>query len=48
MTEKCFNTCINTFENYSFTNEEISCYDRCVSKFIQVNKKVEQINNKMV
>lgn len=43
VSEACFNHCVNTFADRTTTNDEISCMERCVTKYLGLNRKVMEV-----
>lgn len=40
MTERCFSTCITKFRQNKLTDEESSCIDTCVGRYMNFNQRL--------
>ncbi|XP_061184561.1 mitochondrial import inner membrane translocase subunit Tim9-like [Saccostrea echinata] len=40
MTERCFTTCITKFRQNTLTDEEKSCIDACMGRYVNFNQRL--------
>lgn len=43
ISERCFNLCINGFNDRTISTDESTCVDRCVGKHIHANHKIMSV-----
>ncbi|XP_048776143.1 mitochondrial import inner membrane translocase subunit Tim9-like [Ostrea edulis] len=40
MTERCFTTCVTKFRQNKLTDDEMSCIDTCVGRYVNFNQRL--------